>query len=811
MEKKKLLSKTTLRTTARILLVTYLFFIPEGPVRASDFDSALNAGKSIGTSSVSDYNPTNLNNTLQGKGLGTAATLAPQAGQAATDRGHYESFYNSPGGMSSASSEVGDFVNSSYQTRDKYDLSQDPTFGNKCLETDSDGKCLKWSTSQDLIKESYPDCKTVQVPRYDNQPTTAQCSGTRSSLSMNCPVRTVVRVETEVVAGPCRESLIVYKPGQVYAVCKDNISNFKVYTGNQAWQDDCYCPNIPGGFLCENISPDYILGTPPAGATYLGKQVGEILNCQTEDKAWDWGYWRLYNWYRAYVNSTIERIYIDYDSPCGDVSRFQSDNSCMITRVEQCDPNGNNCLLTLDEGNPTGTAVSMQYLTYTSSPVSGSCGSCSLVCAEWEDYFNGDFWGRVCVREEYQCSDPALTPCTGSCPSDAVHVTTLSNSVIQAGVSQVYSQSDIQAACVEDVESCSVNEYGYNSCTLTPQIVPSKTLSITRNVYYRDPRVCNTFSGSIENYRMCMDGTNITLSNTVASGTALTQTQQFSTTSGFVRAYGGPDVRSILNGWYLKTQFECFSASDTCQPLRDQGCRMYAQKCVDPADPLCNHIDYIYQCGGMGGITGYDVAVVCAGNIRCMGSDCKDTSYNANRDFNKIPQAAEIINALRMDGTEAEIFPGKVRECQSGPKQCCNANTGGVSIVQYVMAAKAAAEMYSTLSTGVAATGQAMAAAATTTINTVASSAGLATVNTTLTGTTVVSTFAGGSTVGAGGVITTATVEGASGAAVSVVGGGTAGIGASTMLAAAATCMAVAGLIVAAYVIATTVYEMMFA
>lgn len=311
-----------------------------------------------------------------------------------------------------------------------------------------------------------------------------------------------------------------------------------------------------------------------------------------------------------------------------------------------------------------------------------------------------------------------------------------------------------------------------------------------------------------------MDGTNITL-----NGTGITKTQQFSSSTSseygntvvYVRAYGGPDIRQFLNGWYVKSQFSCFHAEDNCQSLRDQGCRMYSQSCADPDDQACPSVNYTYRCGGTGEVLGYDVAIVCSGNIRCMGSDCKDTSYNANRDFNKIPQAVEIMNALRMDGTEAEIFPGKVRECQSGPKQCCNANTGGVSIGQYVMAAKAAAEMYSTLSTGVAATGQAMAAAATTTINTVASSAGLATVNTTLTGTTVVSTFAGGSTVGAGGVITTATVEGASGAAVSVVGGGTAGIGASTMLAAAATCMAVAGLIVAAYVIATTVYEMMFA
>lgn len=678
MEKKKLLSEAALRTTARILLVVYLIFILEAPVRAADFDSALNVGKSMGTGSVSDYNPTNLNQTMQGKGLGTASTLAPRADQASQEKAQYDTHYTSPGGLSSSSSDIGDFVNSSSQSREKFTLGEDPTFGNKCLETDADGKCVKWSTSQDLIKESYPDCETVQVPIYDAPPTEAQCTGTRSTVSMDCPVRTPVRVETEEIYTPCSESTIGYKPGQAYAVCKDYRAFFKVYQYRDSFRDDCYCPNIPGGYLCGDVSPDFVLGSPPAGATYIGKQASGPNTC-TEANGWDYGNWTIYNWYEGYIKSVIERVYIDYDSPCGDLSRYLGDNSsCRINKVEQCDPNGNNCLITVEGGMSTGAVA---------------------------------------------------------------------------------------------------------------------------------PTACKSFSGSIENYTMCMDGTNVTISNSVTSGAALTQTQQFSSATNYVRAYGGPDVRSLLNGWYMELQFDCFSASDTCQPLKDQGCRMYAQKCVDPTDPLCNHIDYTYQCGGTGGVTGYDVAIVCTGNIRCMGSDCNDPSYKANTDFGSAVQAAEIMNAIRMDGTDAEIFPGKVRECQSGPKNCCNANTGGVSMAQYVMAAKAAAEVYSTLSTGIAATGQAMAASATTAINTVANAAGLATVNTTLTGSTVVSTFAGGSTVGAGGALTTSTISGASGAAVSVTGAGTVGIGASTMMAAAATCFAVVGLIVAAYVILTTVYN----
>jgi len=188
-----------------------------------------------------------------------------------------------------------------------------------------------------------------------------------------------------------------------------------------------------------------------------------------------------------------------------------------------------------------------------------------------------------------------------------------------------------------------------------------------------------------------------------------------------------------------------------------------------------------------------------------MGTDCKDASYNANTDFNSMAQMSELMKAIQTDSTSTQIFLGHVQTCQSTPKSCCNATTGGVSIVQYIAAAKEAYEAYSTLSTGITATAEAMAASATTTINTVASAAGLGTVTTTTTGTTVISTFAGGSTVGAGGTITT--VAGASGATVSAAGGGSVGIGASSLLASAATCMAVVGLIVAAYVICTTIYE----
>ena len=762
-----MLSETALRTTARILLVVYFIFILEGPIHASDFDTSLDAGKSLGTSSVSDYNPINLDNTLQSKGLGTASALTPREGQAASEKGAYEGHYTSPGGMTGASSDIGDFVNGSYQTRDKFSLGEDPTYGNKCLEKDAADNCVRWSASKDVIKESYPDCETILVPIYGDPPTYSTCNGTRSAAPMDCTVRTPVRIEAETISEPCSTANIGYKPGQVYAYCQHS-PYYRVYQGWRNWGDGC----TGDGRRTGSTPP---AGTPfksdglPSDSTYLGEE----WSMQTCSEHQEVGGYKIYAWYSS-PSSTIDRVYIDYDSPCGDLSRFTEPGSlCTLTEVEQCDPSGTICTVTLHEGIPTGTVIPSEYLTYTAAaPTSVSCGTCAEYCTMFYD---------VCLAWDVTCAPPVPSGCSGSCPSDATLVSIPSITAVQTG-------------------TASSGPSALNACLVEGVFHAGNSIAVAQNFYYADPRVCNSFAAPTENFTMCMDGTNISVRNAVSTGgTALTKTQQFVPTGYDLRAYGGPDVRSVLNGWYIKSKFDCFSDVNNCQPLKDTGCHLYSQKCVDPADPWCPQVEYTYQCGGTGGITGYEKTIVCAGEIRCQGSDCVDPSYKANTDFGTAAASTELMNAVRGDSSDEEIFPGKIRECQTDPEMCCNANTGGVSMGQYVALMRATYSLYSVATAGgVVASAGADMAAAIAAYNTVAQATGMTAI------TCTVETSAAGivtTTIGDSVIVTAANGTMMS----ATVGPGMAALGA------VCTAFVVVGIIVAIYVIATTVWEGIYA
>lgn len=688
-----MLPKAYLRTTSRILLVFYVFFALELPLRADDFTSSVEIGRSMGQSSVTDFSPSNLNQTLQNKNLGTASALTPQAGQATGQKATYEGYYSNQGALTGASSDIGDFVNGSSQTRTKYDLTTDGTFASACLEKDGAGKCTKWSTSGEILGNTYPDCEEVKIPRRDAEPTEATCTGTRNTTSADCLIRTIPRVTSETRQVRCAAAPIPYEPGQVYAVCKDNDEFFKVYRGTAIYKDDCFCPNhlvgapeytTPTYSGCGDIDPIYTLpGSPPGGATFLGRRLSgtQADSCEEVQGSWDKGTWTFYDWYEKYTGSTIERVFLDSDSSCGDMTRF-GDSSCTMARLEQCDSSGGNCVLTVDNGESTGQSV----------------------------------------------SPPA-------------------------------------------------------------------------------PQLCTTFTGSIENYQVCVNSSNVTL-----EGHTLTTTQQTITANGLLHIYGGADVPTqawFLSGFYKHAQIACNVENDDCQALRDQGCKMYKRTCVDPTDFACPQVNYVYRCGGTGEVLGYDTSIICDGNVRCMGSECKDTSHNANKDFAAIPQAMEILNAIRSDQAGQRIFPGKERSCQSGPIQCCNANSSGVSIGEYILAAKEAASLYATLSTGIAETGAAMAANATVAYNTGMVATGLTNATTTMV-TVGAETVATTTATTAAGVTTSTTIAIAeTGAVVGSTGAGAASV--APMLGALCSCLAFVGVLIAIYVIATTLYKMVFA
>ncbi len=151
------------------------------------------------------------------------------------------------------------------------------------------------------------------------------------------------------------------------------------------------------------------------------------------------------------------------------------------------------------------------------------------------------------------------------------------------------------------------------------------------------------------------------------------------------RIYGGQDVSAYLNNWDSKVTFAYPQAQDNCQYLRDQGCIQYSSKCLDSN---CDQLQYTYHCGGSVGVQNYQVPYNCAGEIRCMGTECTDASYQANQDFGKMAAVMEVLNQYRVDSSETAIFPGEKKECQSSPENCCKKPSGGVSVADYVAAAR---------------------------------------------------------------------------------------------------------------------------
>jgi len=685
------------------------------PVFADTFTDTLNSGKSMGQQMVTPYSPNNLNSTLSNRGLGGINSITPKAGEAQQYQSTYEGFYTNPSGMSSVTSEAGTFVQQSYQTRTMFDLSNDPTFGNKCLET-VNGQCTRWSSSRDIITQAYPDCEKTYLPRYGDPATYEECTGTKEHQDLECVVRTPVRITTETIYQPCAEANIEYQPGQIYAVCKDYVTYYKQYIYEGWYVNDCWCEWQFGSY-CYGWPSNYVYGDPPPGATYLGRY-GVIQACQ-EQSGWDLGLTTIYDWYAKYSHSVVERVFIDYDAPCGEPSRLQ-DMGCSMTHLEQCDPNGNNCLVTVDNGEPTGALASTYYLTHTSQQTGTiSCDYVYYSCDYCDDF--GNCWncgwhycsGRTCDWEGNcyltpPCYPVANSSCSGSCPSNSTLVSQPSNSAVSIGYQTTISGSP---------SSCPGN--------------PGGSLAIVRTDYYSDPRVCNSFSGSLENYTVCMDGQYMSINNGIKTVqlTTNTVTEQSSSTEyrmtvNYVRKYGGPDVKPYLNGWYMKVKWACNNESDTCQTLRDRGCTMYERTCADPNDPFCQNVNYIYRCGGGGEILGYDVAIVCAGDIRCIGSECSDASYNANQDFAKAVQMAEILKAAQVDASQTEVFPGKPMICNSTPHNCCVANTGGVSIGDYITLSIASYKAYTFMSAGIGKTMDTLAASMTNSINAIATKFG---------------------------------------------------------------------------------------
>jgi len=557
---------------------------------SGSFEEAVDLGKELGAQGVQDFNPKNIDSTLQERGLGSVNQITPDIDKARTEEESYTQFYTDPGGMAGVDrGDVGKFVEDSYLGRQKFDLSQDSVFGSKCLQWDALGRCSMWSTSKDIITNTYPDCEKIILPQY-GETREEICVGSSGDSIYDCEVRMFVSIITEEVQGPCSQVVIEDRPGQVYAVCRDYKDWYKVL--KQKYE---YSIIVDHNYQCRGAICGATGGCPPTlwlwdrdayvvqseielppGSEFYANSLTYVWLAKAGDDWWCNGY--LYGFYTASRKSVIERVIISQDSTCGKNYNNWL-RQCLISDYQKCDSNGLSCVYLIKDGETTGQSIDTQCQSFATSINQTNYEICSLPDSSQGIWVNG-------------------TVVTGS---------------------------------------------------------PSR--------YY-----FTTWENGLE--------------------------------ISWQVVLGGSGVKESLNDWWSKVRFLCDSETESCQSLIDAGCVPYSKRCLD-AD--CNQVEYTYRCGS-GGITGYTVAYNCAGEIRCPGTDCVDASYEANTDFVNAASAIEVLNQYRVDSSESSIFPGEVRTCQSGPKNCCKKAGGGISIGDYINAARKTISLFSVASGGYSST-----------------------------------------------------------------------------------------------------------
>jgi len=594
MEEEELLFKIIINSSfVRIVIipvVIFTFIITYGFSFSGSFEEAVDFGRDLGTQIIQDFNPQNIDSTLQQKGLGPVNQITPNIDEAHSQQESYTQFYTNPGGMVGVEGgEADKFVEDSYFERQKFNLSQDPVFGNQCLEWNDLGRCSMWSTSKDLITNIYPDCEKVILPQY-GETREEICVGFSGDRMYDCEVRMVVSIITEEVQGPCSQVLIEDRPGQIYAVCRDYKDWYKVLK-----QSFLYSIIVDHNYQCQGVICGASGGCPPTlwmwdrdayvvqnvnqlplGSQWYADSLTYVWLVKAGDDWWCNGY--LYGFYTAPRKSVIERVIISQDSPCG--ANFNNWlNQCVVYDYQKCNSNGLNCVYLIKDGEATGQSSDTQCQSFPTS----------------------------------------------------------------------------------------INQANYEICSLPDS---SQGIQINGTVV----------TGSPYRYYFSTWENDLEISWQVV--------------------LGGSGVKENLNDWWSKVRFVCDSDSGNCQPLIDAGCVPYSARCLDSD---CNQVEYIYRCG-TSGITGYSVAYNCLGEIRCLGTDCADASYEANTDFVTAASAIEVLNQYRVDSAGGLIFPGELKYCQSGPKNCCKQAGGGVSIGDYVNAARQTIALYSVASGGYSAT-----------------------------------------------------------------------------------------------------------
>jgi hypothetical protein len=609
-----------------------------GQAFAASFDDAAKEGQNLGHQGIEGFKPENLDQTLNQKGLDPASKLVPRIDQATPQQKSYTDYYGNPNAISEGgSSDASQFVSDSYTKRPKFDLSKDPTFGNTCLQKDSQGKCVAWSGSKDLVTSAYPNCQKVVIPEYEFPPYRVTCTGTNTLVpTPTCVLRSFISFQTGTVNIPCQSFYPGTATGQIYAVCKDYYDWYRVLTTENASWD-----NTPIYFTEVGSEADL-----PPGVTYM-------FNRRTPDGA-------RFKWYVRYRHSLLERMILTQDNTCG--SNFdQWSNDCSVQKLEQCDLSGTQCTTVVENGQVIDQPPAPPLLKVSQGQTTAAdCTPCS---STWDDGLGYEVW-------------TCLDQCSGSCPPSAVLMSSLPPFSVQIGTQ-----------IIQDSYNC---------------FVPTRTYETF--LYYQNQGACENFSGSLESYSLCQKNGDLDLDNgsevmTLSKDAAREDFSctEFGVTVTMFRLWGGSEVKD-MSGWFSKIIFACEQETSDCQTYIDQGCVEYSEECLNSD---CSQVKYTYNCGGTGQVKSYKVVYNCLGDLRCMGSDCVDTSYKANEDFASASAISEVFNQYRSDTTQdgISIFPGEKKECQT-ENSCCKAPSGGPSIGDYVKAAKAVSDLYGYMFSG---------------------------------------------------------------------------------------------------------------
>jgi len=708
-----------------ILIGVELFLPPL--IFAGSFEGSLDEGKNLGKEIVGDFSPENIDKTLQERGLGPANEITPRVDQASGQEGNYTRFYTNPGGMSEAGyGEAGEFVEESYQGRQKFDLSRDSIFGNQCLQRDSDGKCIMWSSSKDLLTNIYPDCEKVVIPKY-GEVREETCTGELTSQSYDCETRMVITILTEEVHGPCNQIIIDDREGQIYAVCRDYVDVYEVYSGsysqfcghyswcgafliNRCNSEGCFCWDI-GGPEPKCPSNVYVVSSEsqlPPGAEYIGTGFTDIqVAGGPGDRVLFWSESKFYGVRRP---SVIERVLTSFDSTCG--SNFKKWlEECVVQDYQKCDSMGFNCVYLIREGEATGNTFPIQCQNFASSVGAYQSQNCYYSCPPEYEECKTDCYGlggfSSCAEVRTACRggcDDTYSSCEGECVDqrDSCLNACGTNQSCRDGCQENYNSCVL--ACFQAQNLC------YGNCETDYQTCHS-CLSQCESSFSCSPQ-CQTVT--MDNYEICSlpdSSQGIRINGTIVGRTPYRS--YFTTTDNEVPitwqvVFGGSGVKEGLNDWWSKVKFLCEGESlEGCQALIDAGCVLYSQRCLDSD---CRSYEFVYRCGDPG-IKGYIVAYSCAGELKCMGTDCVDASYEANTDFASAATAIETLNQYRVDSDGNRIFPGEEKECQSSPNNCCRKAGGGVSVGDYINAARNVASLYSYATGGATATWTAYAEA----------------------------------------------------------------------------------------------------